>query len=63
MSFKTIRSHCKFETEEEAQAHLNVLVKSARIIDMGIGCNEILGHHSWFESVDWIDNKMEEEEE
>ena len=61
MAFKTVRLNCKWSTEEKAQAHLDVLVKSARIIDMGIGCNEILGHHTWFETVDWIDNKMEVE--
>lgn len=55
-------NYCSFASEEAAKAHCDeVLGKSGKVC--GYKEHYKLGWVSWWVSEDWIDNKMEEEEE
>ena len=62
--FKIVTNKCQFTTKEAAQNHVdNVLSKSPKIIESGTDHSEKLGWHSWWKMEEFVNNKIEEEEE
>ena len=65
MKHENVTMYCRQKSKEAAQSHIDAITKvnAKSLVDFGVGYDDVRGWHSWTTRKEWVQEKVEQEDE